>query len=107
LIGAREAKLIPLTRLRLLQGLSGNRAIRYGFRWLLADFSLENMDEFTRKQYLKRKPDANPFGDDENPTAWTKLDVFAQVSEFTTMLTVDPCPAAAVYLADNQRGAFS
>jgi len=28
---------------------------------------------------MKRKPDANPFGDEENPTAWSELDVFAQV----------------------------
>jgi hypothetical protein len=41
--------------------------------------SLENLDEFTRKQFIKRKPDANPFGDEENPTSWTELDVFAHV----------------------------
>jgi hypothetical protein len=45
----------------------------------LTHISLENLDEFTRKQYLKRRPDANPFGDEENPTTWTELDVFAQV----------------------------
>ena len=42
--------------------------------------SAENLDEFTRKQYLKRKPNANPFGDEENPTAWDEFDVFARVT---------------------------
>jgi hypothetical protein len=40
---------------------------------------LDNLDEFTRKQYLRRKPDANPFGDEEIPTSWVELDVFAKV----------------------------
>jgi hypothetical protein len=44
------------------------------------DGSGENLDEFARKQYFKRKPNANPFGDEENPATWDELDVFARVT---------------------------
>ena len=74
--------LIPLARLRLLQGLSSNRAITYIDFLIQCNSSLENLDEFTRKQFIKRKPDANPFGDEENPTSWNELDVFAHVYFF-------------------------
>jgi hypothetical protein len=63
---------------------------------------LENLDEFTRKQYIKRKPDANPFGDEENPTSWTELDVFAQVLYFQTLLSVDTDSARTVYMATGE-----
>jgi hypothetical protein len=86
-LGVKEGKLIPLTRLRLLQGLSGNRAIAYDISDVKTNPSLDNLDEFTRKQYLKRKPEANPFGDEENPTSWTELDIFAQVFPTTTRTT--------------------
>jgi hypothetical protein len=61
--------------------------------------SLENLDEFTRKQFIKRKPDANPFGDEENPTSWTELDVFAHVYSRDALIDLDSCIATAGNLA--------
>ena len=81
LVGIKEPKLIPSIRLKLLQGLSGNRSITYTSTVFYPNSSLENLDEFYRKQFMKRKPDANPFGDEETPTAWSELDVFAQVPQ--------------------------
>jgi hypothetical protein len=36
-------------------------------------------EEYTRRQYLNRKPDANPFGDGAEPMKFSTLDVFARV----------------------------
>ncbi|KAL2756142.1 hypothetical protein ACRALDRAFT_2027747 [Sodiomyces alcalophilus JCM 7366] len=41
--------------------------------------NLANFDEYTRRQYLAKKPDMNPFGDEEIPTKFTDLDVFTKI----------------------------
>lgn len=40
---------------------------------------LEIFDEYTRRQYLAKAPQRNPFGDDEEPTKFNDLDIYTRV----------------------------
>jgi len=37
-------------------------------------------DEYTRRQYLAKAPQRNPFGSDEEPLRFTDFDVFTKLS---------------------------
>jgi hypothetical protein len=42
-------------------------------------FSYENFEEYTRRQYYAKAPSRNPFGDDEQPIKFNRLDVFQKI----------------------------
>ncbi|KAK9320741.1 hypothetical protein V1517DRAFT_328560, partial [Lipomyces orientalis] len=69
LLGLTPLNLIPKIRLRLLQNLSSQR-----------NLTLEQFDDYARRQYRQKLPIAScPFGDDEEPLAFDKMDVFDQI----------------------------
>lgn len=39
----------------------------------------DQFEDYTRRQYRNRKPDANPFGDEDEPIKFSALDVFTRV----------------------------
>ena len=41
--------------------------------------SEDQFEEYTRRQYLAKKPSANPFGDDEKPKPFLELDFITKV----------------------------
>ncbi|ROT37025.1 hypothetical protein SODALDRAFT_380509 [Sodiomyces alkalinus F11] len=41
--------------------------------------TLENFDEYTRRQYVDKNPDRNPFGTEEVPAKFTDFDVFTKI----------------------------
>ncbi|KAK9341025.1 hypothetical protein LIPSTDRAFT_26806 [Lipomyces starkeyi NRRL Y-11557] len=68
-LGLTPLSLIPKIRLRLLQNLSSQR-----------NLTLEQFDEYARRQYRQKAPTlACPFGDDEDPLAFDKMNVFDQI----------------------------
>jgi hypothetical protein len=40
---------------------------------------LEIFDEYTRRQYLAKAPERNPFGNDEEPLKFADFDVFTKI----------------------------
>ncbi|GAB7348671.1 hypothetical protein MBLNU459_g7034t1 [Dothideomycetes sp. NU459] len=41
--------------------------------------TLEIFDEYTRRQYLAKAPQRNPFGDDEEPNRFAEFDIFTKI----------------------------
>jgi hypothetical protein len=41
--------------------------------------TLDNFEEYTRRQYLAKAPDLNPFGDEEEPKKFADFDVFTKI----------------------------
>jgi hypothetical protein len=48
-------------------------------RFILTTKSLDLFDEYTRRQYLAKAPERNPFGDEEEPLKFNDLDVFTRI----------------------------
>jgi hypothetical protein len=73
--------------LGLLKFLSSHRGLTYvlsahipGFSdALLTLHSHELFDEYTRRQFLSKAPDKNPFGTAETPAKFAHFDVFTKV----------------------------
>lgn len=57
---------------------------------ILITSSHELFDEYTRRQYLAKAPEKNPFGDDETPLKFADFDVFKKVSA-TAISTLREC----------------
>ncbi|KAK9240308.1 hypothetical protein V1525DRAFT_454092 [Lipomyces kononenkoae] len=68
-LGLTPLSLIPKIRLRLLQNVSSQRNI-----------TLEQFDEYTRRQYRQKVPTlVCPFGDTEDPSPFDKMVIFDQI----------------------------
>ena len=46
---------------------------------LINCYRAEIFDEYTRRQYLARAPDRNPFGEDDMPNKFVEFDVFTKI----------------------------
>ncbi|KTW32252.1 uncharacterized protein T551_00343 [Pneumocystis jirovecii RU7] len=68
LLGFHEPHTLTIIRYGLVRYLSSNRHI-----------NAENVDFYTRKQFLLRKPENNPYGDKEIPYSWDSFDIFTKV----------------------------
>jgi DNA-directed RNA polymerase len=67
----------------LLKMVSSHRGLTYDLPNILlrvADgWSVEIFDEYTRRQYLAKAPERNPFGTDEEPLKFADFDVFTKI----------------------------
>lgn len=68
LLGFHEPRTLTIIRYGLVRYLSSNRHI-----------NAENVDFYTRKQFLLRKPEDNPYGNEEIPYSWDSFDIFTKV----------------------------
>lgn len=57
---------------------SGHSLEHPSLRWLTLNRP-EIFDEYTRRQYVAKAPDRNPFGTEEEPAKFTEFDVFTKV----------------------------
>ncbi|KAK9366534.1 hypothetical protein V1509DRAFT_629732 [Lipomyces kononenkoae] len=68
-LGLTPLSIIPTVRLRLLQNLSSQR-----------NLTLEQFDEYTRRQYRQKAPTmVCPFGDNEDPLPFDNMVIFDQI----------------------------
>jgi hypothetical protein len=71
--------------LGFLKFLSSHRGLTYvfcaspRFDILLTQHSHELFDEYTRRQFLAKAPEKNPFGTEETPARFADFDVFKKV----------------------------
>ena len=72
--------------LTLLKWISSHRGLSYALTHdkvgiLFVDHanSLEIWDEYTRRQYLSKAPERNPYGDDEQPKKFRDFDIFQKI----------------------------
>jgi hypothetical protein len=70
--------------LALLKFVSSHRGLTsvstYLLSSVLTDDSPEIFDEYTRRQYLAKAPQRNPFGNEEEPAKFMDFDVFTKAS---------------------------
>jgi len=60
---------------------------------LLTRYSRESFDEYTRRQYLSKAPEKNPFGTDETPASFADFDVFTKIrvlQQMTQLIMMNP-----------------
>ena len=62
-------------------------------------FSPELFDEYTRRQYVAKAPERNPFGTDEVPANFNELDIFTKVSVPLSLLPSFRCCSNAYFTA--------
>lgn len=71
--------------LALLKFVSSFRGLTYvalgcgSERLVLTHSRYDNFDEYTRRQFLAKAPERNPFGDQEAPLKFTEFDVFTKI----------------------------
>lgn len=78
-----HSTVIPEIGLALLKFVSSHRGLTYvTVLWSDLPANLhrpELFEEYTRRQYLAKAPQRNPFGDGEEPTKFNDLDIFMRV----------------------------
>jgi hypothetical protein len=63
-----HSQMLPEIGLSLLKVVSSFRGL-----------TLDNFEEYTRRQYLAKDPELNPFGDEEEPTKFTEMDIYTKI----------------------------
>ncbi|RPB28259.1 hypothetical protein L211DRAFT_370064 [Terfezia boudieri ATCC MYA-4762] len=74
LLGTAPDNFIPQIKLALLRSVSSHKGL-----YLNIDNSDDQFDDYTRRQYLARKPMVNPLGDSEEPVSFVDLSVLTKV----------------------------
>lgn len=79
--------------LALLKNVSSHRGLKYGMTTPAKPFlsssltdsdSHEIFDEYTRRQFVAKDSEINPFGTDETPAKFAQFDVFTKVTHTST-----------------------
>jgi hypothetical protein len=82
-----NSTVLPEIGLALLKFVSSHRGLTYVYRppclTKLTISSPEIFDEYTRRQYVAKAPQRNPFGIEEEPTKFAEFDIFTKVSPHT------------------------
>lgn len=109
---------LPEIGLALLKFVSSHRGLTYVCQppclVKLTIYSPEIFDEYTRRQYVAKAPERNPFGVEEEPAKFTEFDTFTKVgphtqhrsSRLTTILS-DPSIATAYTMGYGESGPHS
>ena len=75
---------LPEIGLALLKFVSSHRGLTYVYHSpcsaKLTKSSPEIFDEYTRRQFVAKAPERNPFGIEEEPAKFTEFDTFTKVS---------------------------
>ena len=78
-----HSTVLPEIGLALLKFVSSHRGLTYVFpmcaHTILTFSRPEIFDEYTRRQYMAKAPERNPFGTEEEPAKFTKFDTFTKV----------------------------
>jgi hypothetical protein len=78
-----NSTVLPEIGLALLKFVSSHRGLTLVFPSSiltpLTSYSSEIFDEYTRRQYVAKAPERNPFGTEEEPAKFTDFDIFTKV----------------------------
>lgn len=55
--------------------------------WLTESNSPEIFDEYTRRQYVAKAPERNPYGTEEEPAKFTDFDAFTKVRHLSSYIS--------------------
>ncbi|KAF8474693.1 hypothetical protein BDZ91DRAFT_788982 [Kalaharituber pfeilii] len=77
LLGQIPEHYIPQIKIALLRNVSSHKGV--------VD---DQFDDYTRRQYLTKKPSANPFGDEEHPVSFADLPVLTKVLHQLSLWTL-------------------